>query len=208
MAEIVNMNHPMRPGPIEIDDSRLQTLWARQNRRNLWVAGTAGATAILVGAALVIMALRFNTETPVVNVAPPVVNVPAPVVNIEPKIEVPAPIVNVTPKIEVQVPQQLRDPSPAMTPRTGESKVVSEHVIFHSVTIGDYLVYTGWKFHNSKEAEPYTQYCYALIGRTARLELAIDGKISPTIANEARTAGVDPAKAMAFTKSCRWFGQS
>ena len=76
------------------------------------LVGAAGALAVLAGVALVILALRFNTQPPVVNVAGPVVNVPeqpAPVVN------VPAPIVNVTPNIEVKVPQAAPPPAPRGT---------------------------------------------------------------------------------------------
>jgi hypothetical protein len=201
MAEIVHMPHPLQPGPVEIDDSRLQALWARQNRRSMLLAGAAGALAVLAGVALVIMALRFNTEPPVVNVAGPVVNVPeqpAPVVN------VPAPIVNVTPNIEVKVPQAAPPPAPLLQPRTGESKIVTEYHQFHTVTVGNYGVVSGWKFRNSNDTKPYLQYCYVQTSRTGILELAEEGKVSSTIDNDARAVNVAPALAKTLAQSCRW----
>jgi hypothetical protein len=193
MAEIVHMHHPMHPGPVEIDDSRLQSMWARQHRRHLLGAGALsliGVAAILVGVAMVIWALRLNTEPPVVNVAPPVVNIAPPAVNVT------------VPPLAVAPP--LPQAAPAMALQAGESKVVTEYTLFHEVTVGDYTVTSGWRFRDSKDAVPYAQWCYVAVGRTGRLALANNGQISPTIGDDAPILGIDVGQAMAFVKSCRW----
>ena len=92
MAEIVYMPHPMHPGPVEIDDSRLRSMWARQHRRSMLTTGALGligVAAILVAVAMVIWALQLGPQKPsVVNIAPPAVNVTVP----PPQVAAPAPL--------------------------------------------------------------------------------------------------------------------
>ncbi len=198
---IVPMPSAMQPTPVIIDDSRLKTLWDQQHRRQNWIVGGAVATALLIAAALVVMAFRINSEPPKVEVAAPVINIPeqaAPVVNITN----PAPTINVqTPN--VPAPVQLQQP--AMTPRTGESKVVTEYETFTTVTVGDHSVITGWNYKNSNDKAPYHQHCYARLNSTSILELAADETISPVIGDDARKLGLPLGTAMTYVKSCRWF---
>ena len=76
------MPHPMHPGPVEIDHSRLRSMWARQHRRSMLTTralGLIGVAAILVAVAMVIWALQLGPQKPsVVNIAPPAVNVTVP----------------------------------------------------------------------------------------------------------------------------------
>jgi hypothetical protein len=76
---------PMRPGPIEIDDSRLRDMWARHQQRSLFtaravraigIAAVLGITAVLAAIALVFWALERNP--PVINVQPAEVHVTVP----------------------------------------------------------------------------------------------------------------------------------
>ena len=137
---VVPMPSAMQAAPVIIDDSRLQTLWRQQHRRQNWIVGGAVATALLIAGALVVMAFRINGEPPKVEIAAPVINIP----------EQPAPVVNITnpaPTINVQVPNPPASPveqQPVMTPRTGESKVVSEYTQFTTATVGNYEVMSGW----------------------------------------------------------------
>src|SRR5260370_8254351 len=112
---------PLAAAPVIIDDSRLQTLWDRQHRRQNWIVGGCAATALLIAGALVIMAFRINAEPPKVEVAAPVINIP----------EQPAPVVNITvpqqaaPVVNVPVPNAPPPPAPQqppITPRTAETK--------------------------------------------------------------------------------------
>jgi hypothetical protein len=194
---------PLAAAPVIIDDSRLQTLWDRQHRRQNWIIGGCAATALLIAGALVVMAFRINAEPPKVEVAAPVFNLP----------EQPAPVVNVTvppgpaPVVNVTVPS-APTAAPAAAPqplRTGESKVITEHTIFHEVTVGNRIVKSGWTFHSSNDAMPYRQFCYTDVNRTGTLWLAIEGKTTSNIDVDARTLGVDPAEAQNLVKSCRWY---
>jgi hypothetical protein len=193
---IVPMRSAIQAAPVIIDDSRLQTLWRQQHRRQNWIVGGAVATALLIAGALVVMAFRINGEPPTVNITPPSINVPAPIVNVTPQIEVKLPGIP-TPTAQ----------EPAMTPRPGESKVVTEYTQFTTVTVGDFEVWTGWAFRNSKDTAPYAQHCYTLVGRTGRLDLARMGVISASIDMDARAVGLDPGVAETLAKSCRWSTQ-
>lgn len=200
---VVPMPSAMQAAPVIIDDSRLQTLWRQQHRRQNWIVGGAVATALLIAGALVVMAFRINGEPPKVEIAAPVINIP----------EQPAPVVNITnpaPTINVQVPNPSASPvvqQPVMTPRTGESKVVSEYTQFTTATVGNYEVMSGWTFRSSKDSSPYEQFCYANVSRTGRLMLAFNGTVAPTIDTDARALRIDPGVAETLTKSCRWSSQ-
>jgi hypothetical protein len=61
---VIPMPHALQAAPVIIDDSRLQTLWRQQHRRQNWIVGGCCATALLIGAALVVMAFRLNTDPP------------------------------------------------------------------------------------------------------------------------------------------------
>jgi hypothetical protein len=133
----------MRPGPIEIDDSRLRDMWARHQQRSLFtaravrvigIAAVLGIATVLAAIALAFWALERNP--PVVNVQPaevhvtvpeqkaPVVNIAPPAINVtRPKQE--PPVVNVNPNITVPkpdppvvnvYPQITVSPSPAPAP--------------------------------------------------------------------------------------------
>lgn len=201
---VVPMPHALQAAPVIIDNSRLQTLWDQQHRRQNWIVGGCVGTALLIACALVVMAFRINAEPPKVEVAAPVINIPeqpAPVVKITVP-QQPAPVVNVT------VPNAPATPAlqqPAMTPRTGESKVVTEYETFTNVTVGDHHVITGWNYKNSNDKAPYHQHCYARLNSTSVLELAADEKISPVIGDDARNLGLPVGTAMTYVKSCRWF---
>jgi hypothetical protein len=197
---IVQMPNPaLHPAPVIIDDSRLQTIWDRQHRRQNWIVGGCCATALLIAGALVVMAFRINAEPPKVEVAAPAISIPAPVVNVTVP-EQKAPVVNVT------VPPVPTAPAVAAQPlRTGESKVVTEHSIFHTATVGKYSVITGWEYHSSNDATPHTQFCYVNVSRTGRLFLANEGVALRTIEADARSLGMEAGIAETLIKSCRWF---
>jgi hypothetical protein len=190
MAEIVHMPHPMHAGPIEIDDSRLHSMWARQHRRAMLTTGALGligVAAILVAVAMVIWALRLGPEAPpVVNIAPPAVNVTVP----PPQAAAPAPL----------LPQ-----APPPPPQAGESKLVTEYTIFQNVKVDDFLISTGWRFHNSNDTEPYEQYCNWHIGKNRKVVLAYDGVPSEDLAEQARAVGVNMADAVRYATHCKWF---
>jgi hypothetical protein len=179
---------PFAAAPVIIDDSRLQTLWDRQHRRQNRIVGGCCATALLIAGALVVMAFRINAEPPKVTVAAPVVN-----------------ITNPPPTINVQGGAAPATAEPAATPRTGESKVVEEYTKFTTATVGDYEVHSGWMYRTSKDSAPSSQYCYLLVGRTGKLSLAEDGKVLRSIDTDARQLGIDPGVAENLAKSCRWY---
>ena len=191
MAEIVHMRHPMHPGAVEIDDSRLQSMWARQHRRSMLTTGALGligVAAILVAVAMVIWALRLGPQAPpVVNIAPPAVNVTVP----PPQAAAPAPL----------LPQ-----APPPAPQAGESKLVTDYTIFQNVKVDEFLISTGWRFHNSNDTEPYEQYCNWHIGKNRKVVLAYDGVPSEDMAEQARAVGVNLADAARYVTHCKWFG--
>jgi hypothetical protein len=199
-------NTALHPAPVIIDDSRLQTIWDRQHRRQNWIVGGCCATALLIAGALVVMAFRINAEPPKVEVAAPVINIPeqkAPVVNIAVP-EQPAPVVNIT------VPHSVAA-APAVTPqplRTGEAKIVTNFVKFYEVTVGQHEVITGWRFRDSTSTTPSEQWCFIHIDRTRRLYLGEDGKLTSNLATDARAVGIDPGLAEQLAKSCRWYNTS
>jgi hypothetical protein len=191
MAEIVPMRHSMHPGPVEIDDSRLQSMWARQHRRAMLTTGALGligVAAILVAVAMVIWALRLGPQAPpVVNIAPPAVNVTVP----PPQAAAPAPL----------LPQ-----APPPAPQAGESKLVTEYTIFHNVRVDDFLISTGWRYRNSNDTEPYEQYCHWHISKTRTVDLGHNGVPAEDLAEQARAEGVNMADAARYFTHCKWFG--
>jgi hypothetical protein len=182
MAEIVRMQHSMHAGPLEIDDSRLQLMWSRQHRRSMLTTGALGligVAAILVAVAMVIWALRVGPqERPVVNITVPPPPAPAPA-----------------------LPQA---PSPA--PQAGESKLVTEYTIFQNVKVDDFLISTGWKYHNSNDTVPYAQYCHWLIAKTRKVTLGNDGVPAEDLAEQVRDVGVNMTDAARYLTHCKWFG--
>ena len=200
---VVPMPSAMQAAPVIIDDSRLQTLWRQQHRRQNWIVGGAVATALLIAGALVVMAFRINGEPPKVEIAAPVINIPAQ----------PAPVVNITnpaPTINVQVPNAPASPVAATAGDDAadgrEQGGVGLHAVHHrhGRRLRGRL---GLDFRSSKDTSPYGQFCYAHVGRTGRLELARGWEAAPTIDTDARALGVDPGVAETLTKSCRWFSQ-
>ena len=179
--------HPLRAHPVEIDDSRMQTIWARQSRRQTLLAAALGTTAILLGIAAVIVAIRMNIGT---------ATIPAPIVN----------ITNPPPTINVGSgsPPAGRDPGSVMAPRDGETKVVQEYTQFTTATVGDQTVVSGWKYKDSTTDKPYEQYCYILPSRTTRLVLAFDRTVNPELDLDAAANGITPEQARTYLKSCRW----
>ena len=161
---IVPMPNAMQVAPVIIDDSRLQTLWGQQHRRQNWIVWGCCATALLIASALVVMAFRINSEPPKVEVAAPVINIP----------EQPAPVVNITnppPTINVRTPAAPAPtvtPPPSMTPRTGESKVVTEYTQFTTVTVGQFEVHSGGRTGARKTAPRPRSTAIPLIGRTGK----------------------------------------
>jgi hypothetical protein len=193
--------HPAQAHVVEVDDSRLQTLWTRHHRRNLLLAGGAVVTGLLLGAAVLIMALRMNNEPPKVEVAMPPITMPT--------INIPAPVVNVAPQIEVKMPPTaplIPNVNSPETLRNGESKVVTEYEVFHTATVEGRSVVTGWKYRSSTDSKPSVQHCYVRLDATTVVELAEDGKLEPNLDRDASRAGLDPTTARRYAGSCRWHG--
>jgi hypothetical protein len=182
MAEIVHLQHPMHPAPVEIDDSRLQAMWARQHRRSMLTTGALGligVAAILVAVAMVIWALRLgHQEPPVVHVTLPPSQAPAS-----------APL----------LPQ-------APPPTPGESKLVTEYTIFHNAEVDDFVISTGWKYRNSNDTEPYEQYCHWHISKTRMVVLGYNGVSAEDLAEQVRAVDVNMADAARYVTHCKWFG--
>lgn len=181
----------MHPGPVEIDDTRLQSIWARQHRRSMLTTGALGligVAAILVAIAMVIWALRLGPQAPpVVNIAPPAVNV-----TVLPPQAAPAPV--------------LPQGSPP-TPQAGETKLVTEYTIFHSVKVDDFLISTGWNYRNSSDTEPYKQYCNWHISQTRKVVLGYNGVLAEDLPDQLRAEGVNIADATRYFTHCKWFGK-
>ena len=181
----------MHPGPVEIDDTRLQSIWERQHRRSMLITGPLGligVAAILVAIAMVIWALRLGPQVPpVVNIAPPAINVTVP----PPQAGAPGPF----------LPQ-----APPPTPQSGE-KLVTEYTIFHKAQFDDFLISTGWKFRKSSDTEPYHQYCHWHISQTRQVVLGSNGVLAEDLADQVRAEGVSMADATRYFTHCRWFGK-
>ena len=204
---------PMRPGSIEIDDSRLRDMWARHQQRSLFtaravrvigIAAVLGIAVVLAAIALAFWALQ--RKPPVINIGQPSVNVTvpkqeAPVVNIAPPaVNIAPPAINLTlppPAVAPMVPQ-------APPPRASDNKVVTEYTVFQTVEKDGYEIVTGWNYHNSNDTQPYTQYCYWHIGRTQTIELAKDGTLSADLLEQVRDVGVSYADAVRYAQSCQW----
>jgi hypothetical protein len=191
MGEIVHIPHPMHPGPVEIDDSRLQSMWMRQHRRSMLTTGALcliGVAGTLVAVAMVIWAARLGHQAPpVVNIAPPAVNVTVP-----------------PPQVAAQTP--LLPQAPAPTPQPGESKVVTEYTIFHTTQVDNYVISTGWQYHNSNDTEPYSQFCHWHVSRNHKVILGNDGEPAKDLAKQVQALGVNLADAVRYSSHCKWFG--
>ena len=190
MAEIVYMPHPMHPGPVEIDDSRLRSMWARQHRRSMLTTGALGligVAAILVAVAMVIWALRAWSPKAVGRehraAGGQCHGAAAPGGG-----------------AGMLLPQ-----APSPTPQAGESKLVTEYTIFHNVRVDDFLISTGWRYRNSNDTEPYEQYCHWHISKTRKVVLRHDGVSAEDLAEQVRAVGVNMADAARYVTHCKWF---
>ena len=172
----------------------MQTIWARQSRRQTLLAAALGTTAILLGIAAVVVAIRMNNGT---------ANIPAPIVNITN----PPPTINVAPGSPPAGPSAdeprgnrgqlwLRATARRRWCRNIRSSRPRRSAIRPSCRAGS--------TRTSTTDKPYEQYCYILPSRTTRLVLAFDGTVNPALDLDAAANGITPEQARTYLKSCRW----
>lgn len=89
----------------------------------------------------------------------------------------------------------------------GNGKSLTNYTIFHTNTMDNWAVVTGWRYANLESPQPETQWCYIINGTdTINYEIGHNGRMDAEIdPAKAKKAGVTPAIIQKLFPLCTWF---
>jgi hypothetical protein len=103
-------------------------------------------------------------------------------------------------------PRPITAVTPIQPAPSPQGKVITEYTIFKTVLFDNGQVVTGWRFDNSNQSNPTSQYCYytekADDTTQVRTDLAMNGRMLDNLKPRPR---LDP---IAAYNSCIWFSGS